>query len=397
MGIRASAAKIANLKAREREYEVAVAEHRGLVVTVYPSGAKAFGLRFRQDGVLKRVRLDAATLNEARRARLKYRDDVRRGEDPAALVRTARVAKQLKRQADRAAPTIQELAGDFVQLYAKRHKKSWRADEQMLKSAVLPEWGGIQAKEIRRRDVLDLLDRIAGRTPVRANRILAVIRKMFAWAVDREVLEISPCSGVKRPGAEQSRSRVLSDAEIKTLWDGLPSTGVPLSTQLALKLQLVTAQRIGEVVGATWSEIDRAKHEWLIPGERAKNGRANLVPLSSLATTLLSEVGTENSAFVFPATRKATALRIDVVTHHLVEVIAHLGMGHFTSHDLRRTAATKLAELGTPRVVIDAILNHKDPTVGAVYDRHTYAKEKRKALDAWASRLKKVIAQAAKP
>jgi len=389
---KASASQIASLKPRKREYEVGVAEHRGLIVTVYPSGARAFSLRFRQDGILKRIRLDATTLSEARAAWLKHRQDLRRGEDPAAKVRLARVEKQLKRQADRSAPTIESLAIEFVELYSKRQKKSWRADELMLKSAVLPEWGLIQARELKRRDVIQLLDRIAGRTPVRANRVLAVVRKMFAWAVERDVLEVSPCLGIKRPGAEQSRSRVLADCEIKVFWNGLVGSGIPTSTQLALRFQLATAQRIGEVVGAVWSEIDRSKGEWLVPSERTKNSRANLVPLSPLAASLIGEICLGPSDFVFPATRRAAALRIDVVTHHLGDVIARLGMAHFTSHDLRRTAATKLAELGTPRVVIDAILNHKDPTVGAIYDRHDYAKEKREALDAWAKRLKNIAA-----
>ena len=394
MAIKANVLKINSLRPRDREYETAVAEHRGLVVTVYPSGARSFGLRYRQDGVLRRIGLSVATLSEARAAWLKHREDVRRGDDPAALVRSARVEKQLRRQADRAAPTVQSLASDYVRIYARRQKKSWRSDELMLQSAVLPEWGAIQAKEIRRRDVIDLLDKIAERTPVRANRILAVVRKMFSWAVERDVLTLSPCSGVKRPGAEVSRNRVLNDDEINAVWNDLTKGGIPKGTHLALRLQLATGQRIGEIVGARWSEIDLPKREWLIPAARTKNGRENLVPLSKLAIAIISEITEGESPLLFPARGEGKSLRIDVVTHQLHDAIERLELAHFTSHDLRRTAATRLAELATPRVVLDAILNHVDRTVAAVYDRHNYTAEKRRALEAWASTLQKIAQRA---
>ena len=389
-GVKANDLAIKGLRPRGREYEVSVREHRGLVVVVYPSGAKSFTLRYRQDGVLKRVGLEVATLAEARAEWLKQRGEVRKGEDPSARVRSARVEKQLKRQASRDAPTLESLAADFIKLYAKRQKQTWRADELMLQTVILPEWGGIKAKELRRRDIIDLLDRIAERTPVRANRILAVVRKMFNWAVERDVLDVSPCVGIKRPGAEVSRDRVLSDDEIRQFWNGLGTSGMPKRTQLALKLQLATAQRIGEIAGAAWAEFDHRKQQWLIPGSRTKNGRENLVPLSPVATEVLDQTDRDGE-FLFPVTGKGGVLRIDVVTHQLATAIKKMEMAHFTSHDLRRTAATKLAELATPRVVIDAILNHKDRTVGAVYDRHDYMKEKRSALDAWSDRLMHIV------
>ena len=165
---------------------------------------------------------------------------------------------------------------------------------------------------------------------------------------------------------------------------------MPVRTQFALKLQLVTAQRIGEVAGASWSEIDARKQEWLIPGDRTKNGRENLVPLSTTAREIIAELDRSNP-FLFPAGGKAGFLRIDVVTHDLADAILEMKMAHFTSHDLRRTAATHLAELATPRIVIDAILNHKDRSVGAVYDRFNYMPEKRRALEAWAQKLMEIV------
>lgn len=389
-GVKANDLAIKALKPRHREYEKSVLEHRGLIVVVYPSGEKSFTLRYRQDGALKRVRLSATTLAAARAEWLTQRAALKAGEDPAAKVLSARLDRKLKRRASRTDPTIDSLVADYIDLYAKQKKKSWRDDERMLNNAVLKEWSGIKAKELKRRDVIDFLHRIAKRTPVRANRILAVIRKMFNWGVKNEYVEFSPCTGVDKPGAEVSRDRVLSDDEIQTFWNGLPKSDLLPQTQIALKLQLATAQRVGEIVGASWSEFDLKKREWVIPGSRSKNGRENLVPLSPLAMELLNELNHDGRA-LFPTYGKEGMLRVDVVTHDLPEVIKKLEMAHFTSHDLRRTAATHLGALGIPPIVIDAILNHKDGGVGAIYNRYAYAKEKRQALEAWASKLAEIV------
>jgi integrase len=390
MPVRAKDLSIKALPVKAVRYEKAVQDHPGLVVCVWPSGEISYLLRYRQDGVLKRATLEAGTLAEARREWLDKANDVKRGDDPAEAVRNKRAAKQLGRQEARGAPTFAALAADYITLYAKRNKRSWRADELMLATAVLPHWGSIKAKQIKRRDVIDLLDRIAEKTPVRANRVLAVVRKLCNWAVERDVLEISPCVGVKPPSSETSRERVLTDAELKLFWSNLAECGLDELDQAALKMQLLTAARIGEVVGASWSEIDFAKGEWLIPGKRTKNGRESLIPLSYAALVAI-EAAPRTSAFIFVRKSKTGHTRIDVITHNLHHALPALGIERFTSHDLRRTAATKLAELGTSRVVIDAILNHVDRSVGAIYDRHNYAAEKRAALDAWARRLEQIV------
>jgi len=126
---------------------------------------------------------------------------------------------------------------------------------------------------------------------------------MFNWGVDQGVLDASPCVGVKRPGKEVRRERTLSDDELRALWNGLQQAGIAGDTAAALKLQLLTACRIGEICGAQWSEIDLAKAEWLIPGKRAKNGRECLVPLSENAIEIL-KAQDQSGAHVFPAARE---------------------------------------------------------------------------------------------
>lgn len=390
MAVKPNDLAIKALKQRAREYETAIAGHKGLVVVVYPSGARSYTYRFRQDGTLKRVFLEATTLAAARVEWEALKGSVRGGADPAESVKREKAAKQLKRQADRADPTVTDLAADFIRLHSKKKKRSWRADELMLEGLVLPEWGRMKAKEIERRDVVALLDQVAETAPVRANRLLAVVRKMFNWAVERDVLQASPCANVKAPAKETARDRTLTDAELRTFWNGLAGSGIPADTQCALRLQLLTGCRISEIAGARWSEIDRRKGEWLIPGARAKNGRECLLPLSASALALLETLDA-TGPYLFPRRgKKSGHLRADVATHELAHGTFEIGE-HFTSHDLRRTMATNLGRLRVPRVVQDAILNHKDGSIGATYDRHDYYDEKRAALQAWADHLHRIV------
>lgn len=378
------------LKPAAEKYQVAVKEHRGLVVVVYPTGARSFVYRYRQDTVLKRVTLKATTLAEARDEWSKLARNVRKGDDPSEASKREKAAKQLKRQADRADPTVTDLASDFIRLHSKKKKRSWRGDELMLERVVLPEWGRLKAKDVERRDVVALLDKVAETAPVRANRLLAVVRKMFNWAIARDVLKVSPCAGVKAPTEERSRERTLTDSELRQFWNGLPVSNVPADTQNLLRLQLLTGCRIGEIAGARWSEIDRDKREWLIPGIRTKNGRECLLPLSDAAMALIESL--ENPGpFLFPRPgTKSGHMRTDVAGHQWDH--SEFGISErFTSHDLRRTMATNLGRLRVPRVVQDAILNHKDRTIGATYDRHDYYDEKRTALEAWAARLHEIV------
>lgn len=378
------------LKAGPEKYQIAVKEHPGLIVFVYPSGAKSYGYRFRQDGVLKRMTLRATTLADARVEWGTLAGTVREGNDPVESVKRDRAGEQLARQAERADPTISSLAADFIRLHSKKNKRSWRADELMLQGLVVPVWGRMKANGIERRDVVALLDKVAENAPVRANRLLAVTRKMFNWAVERDVLKVSPCTGVKAPAKETSRDRNLDDRELRAFWHGLAASGIPADTQNALKLQLMTGCRIGEISAAKWSEFDLAKGEWLIPGARTKNKIECLLPLPADALAILETLD-QTVVYLFPRKgKKSGHLRTDVATHELRQG-AFAITERFTSHDLRRTMGTNMGRRRVPRVVQDAILNHKDKSIGATYDRHDYYDEKRAVLDGWATHLKEIV------
>jgi integrase len=380
--------RIRSLKPTGKRY--LVWDANGLGVRVGTSGKKSFVYTYREGPKIRWMTLGnypAISLADAREKHgraLAARD---KGLSPADA------ELEEKRQA-REAPTVAQLADYYIEHYAKRQKKSWQEDERQLRKDVIPRLGHIKAQSVRRRDIVELVEGIADRgAPVTANRTLAVISRMFNFAVEREILEATPAAGIKRVHKEQGRQRVLSEAEIRKFWDNLPNTQMTESVRLALQLMLVTAQRRGEVTEATWDEFDFSAGWWTIAAARAKNGLAHRVPLSNLALGLLERIKalSGDSPYLFPSPRGNNPITVRALTRAVDRNIEALGVADFTPHDLRRTAASHMAGLGIQRLVISKILNHVEPGITAVYDRHTYDPEKREALDTWASRLGGIV------
>ena len=228
---------------------------------------------------------------------------------------------------------------------------------------------------------------------------------IYKWAIEEDIggVEHNPCEGITRPAEERSRDRVLSAEEIKALWKALsdPPAGMPRRCALALKLQLVTAQRIGEIVGAAWAEMDRKGDKlWTIPAEKAKNGLAHRVPLSDSALGVLAEIEklAGKSRWLFPSPAGDKPMTARAVNHAVLRVLDKLGAdGNLRPHDMRRTAASHMTSIGIARFVVGRVLNHVERGVTAVYDRHGYDREKRQALDAWAARLDEIITGKTQP
>lgn len=350
----------------------------GFGLRITAAGARAFVLNYRCDGRERRLTIGtwpawSATAGRERAKELRRQID--QGIDPLAA-----------RSARRGALTVASLAKDYVKRYAEVMKKSWREDDRILRVNVLPGLGAAKAEEVHRRDIVRLLDPIAERAPIMANRTLALLRRLFNWAAERGLLETSPCTHIKAPGREKPCERVLSDQEVRVLWTRLDTARMDRRTAAALRLILVTGQRPGEIRAMHWDEVQGSW--WTIPKEKTKNETTHRVPLTALALELLGERG---EAFVFPTRGKLGHLGDTALNHACRVNMAHFGIEPWTPHDLRRTAGTRLGELGFNRLVQDKVLNHKDRTVGGIYDRHSYDREKRQALEAWERRLRMII------
>ena len=178
------------------------------------------------------------------------------------------------------------------------------------------------------------------------------------------------------------------------MWHTLDRPELPITTsiRLALKFQLITAQRKGEILGARRDEIDLDQRIWTIPATRSKNGMPHRVPLSPLALAVLDQAGAgQGGEWLFPSSRTGRPITDEAVNHAMLKNSNLLGTGDATPHDLRRTAASHMTSLGISRLVVSKILNHAEPGVTAVYDRHSYDSEKRAALAAWGARLEEII------
>lgn len=343
----------------------------GLALRVYPSGRKSWQLVYRTDAGRQRwVTVGHylhLTVDQARDQARRIYGQRASGDDDPALTRR-RAGEGL---------TVEALCEMYVSKYAKQRKRSWKEDERTLATNFVSRFGKMAATEVTRADLREMLEAVAKNAPVSANRLLAVVRKMFNWAVDEDILPSSPVGGLKAPSVETRRERVLNLEEIATLWTALPYS----DSGRVLRLVLVTAQRPGEVLGIRWEEIEGKW--WTIPAERVKAKRAQRVFLTPLAFSLLGQRG-EGQVFDL-AGNNSKALPHAAAKFCASE--AWKGFAKWTPHDLRRTAATNLAALGVPRVVLTQILNHADRSMTAVYDRHSYDDEKREAMERWAVRL----------
>lgn len=345
---------------------------QGFGVVVRCDGRRTWIVAYCARGRVRRVTLGSAFSVSASRARTLASEAL--AEAVLGSVRTA---------------TFERIAREYLEQWARRRKRTWREDERILESYVLPRWGARPASGVTARDVRELLDEIVARgASIQANRTFALVRRVFNWASapDRALVPqgYNPCRGLERPAAERQRERVLDLTEIRALWNALDGR----ADAALIRLHLLTAQRDGELRAMAWRDVDLDGGWWTIPASRAKNGRSHRVPLSAMAVSVLRELP-RLEAWVFPS-RRGSGHR-----GRPYKLLARLrrasGVADLRPHDLRRTVASHMTSMGIPRTTVAKLLNHADRGVTAVYDRYGYDREKREAVEAWARRLGEIV------
>lgn len=379
------------LQATDKRQEIPDDLCTGLYLVVQPTGKKSWQVRYRHGGVHRRMTLASYPVMSLADARSRARDVMAaasEGRDPAEEVKAAKAPKP-EDERDKIKTLIAQ--------YDKRHLKVLKSGDVVrreLDRFVVAAWGERDIKSVTKRDVIDLLDGIAdsGRV-VTANRVRAYLNKFLNWAVERDILPLSPATGVKPVAKETSRDRVLTDDEIRWFWQACESEGFPWGP--LGKVLLLTGQRLNEAAQITEGEI--RGDLWQLPAERTKNGRAHNVPVTDPVREVLDAVERIDgkTGFIFTTTGSTPVsgfFKARVSLAEAMEAIAAKERGEvveiprWTFHDLRRTSATGMARLGIPVRVTEAVLNHVSGTGGGivgVYQRHDYADEKRKALEAW--------------
>ena len=354
----------------------------GFGLRVSAGGQKSWVTIYRHNGRLRRMTLGAyptLSLADARQLARAALRDAAHGADPAG-----------EKQAERRAESFGELAELYLEKHAKVVKRSWREDERTINRELLPRWKNWKAIEIKRKHVIAMLDEIAGRgSGTMANRTRALASKIFNFGIQRDVVEYNPVHNVPIPGEERRRDRVLSENEIRVMWQDLDHESPRIAA--TLKLALLTAQRRTEVLGMRWDELDIEAGWWTIPADRAKNKLAHRVPLAPQALDLLRGLKKTSgkSEYIFPGSKKEPIANLQKPMRRIRQ---RTGI-EFRFHDLRRTAASHMTGIGISRLVVGKILNHAERDVTAVYDRHSYDADKRKALTRWDRRIAEILAE----
>jgi integrase len=338
----------------------------GLVLRVQPTGHRAFKVVYSFRSRARWYHVGSVGLADARRIAARIRLAVAEGKDPVA-----------ERMAERGAGTFAEIAERYLDEHAKKKNRSWEQADYLVRKHLLPRWGKLDAKTIARADVRAAVAKIAA--PVVVNQTLAAASAIFSWAMKQEILSVNPVRGVER-NAVRSRERVLSDAEVAQFWRAFDDVG--LICGAALKVLLLTGQRPGEVAHMRREHIKDGW--WELPGAPVpslgwpgtKNKASHRVRLAQPVQDILRELDGDD---VFASAHDmAGAMR---------DICARLGCERATPHDLRRTFSTAVARLGFGRDAMNRVANHREGGIASVYDRHEYADENKRVMEAVAAHI----------
>ncbi|HHK4756177.1 TPA: tyrosine-type recombinase/integrase [Pseudomonas aeruginosa] len=406
--------------------------HGRFMARIRPNGERLFYYRY-TDSTGARVRLpigsydrdgtSGLTLKAARqRAReltelyLSGVTDVREHlEAEEAARKAARDAEIARLEAEKAASeaalarqaarkTVAELFDHWARVDLINRKDGGAEVRRMFNKDVLPLIGHLAVEDVRKGHITEVTDKLLARGVNRmAKQIFSLMRQMFRFAVDRDLIDSDPTASIRKAkigGKDVERDRVLSEDEIRALAKQVLAAGLLVTSQAAIWIALSTCCRIGELLAARWEHVDLSKRTWLIPSENSKNKKAHMIALSDFAMQQflrLREI-TGDSSWCYPNTDNSGPVCPKTVTKQIGDrqrapgqkvmsnrsAMAHallLPGGKWTPHDLRRTGATLMTMMGVLPEVAERCLNHTEENkVKRIYQRHSYAAE---MTEAW--------------
>jgi integrase len=401
------------IRATGERQEISDATRQGLILRVAPDGERltwTFSYRRKSDG--RRQRLTLGTypdlkLADARAAALEHAVAVAKGADPAAERRAP------------AGATLNDLVAEWE---ARRAPEIRSAGLTLvrLRAHILPKFGKHVVADLKRGDAALHLEKLArkdrntGKTrrggPAGARRTADDLMLVLGWGVKVGLLDVNPLAGLAKPGAPSSRERVLSEVELRAVLTALPRAKMDDATRRAIRLLTLLACRVGELIGADVRDVDTEQATLTVPAHRSKNGRPAVIPLSPPALALICEqIAAEIAAearrakrerrapapvlYLFPNARTGAPVEPHSISVAVRRNLEMLGAGQWTPHDLRRTAATMMADLGVQPHIIEVCLNHISgfrSGVAGVYNRNPYLGEHRDALERLAARIAEI-------
>jgi integrase len=333
---------------------------RGFGVRVTAAGARSFILNYRRklDGRERRITIGAFpdwSTTTAREEAKRLKREIDGGADPIG-----------EEQATRAAPAIADLCTRFLEEYVPRKRPATQRDyRQQIGADILPTLGEMKVAAVTFANVDSLHRKISKRAPTHANRVLALLSRMFTMAIRWGMRPDNPVKGVER-NAEGKRQRYASPAELARLSKALAGLRDQGGAN-AVRLLLLTGARRGEVLAARWEDFDLPAGVWTKPASTTKQKETHTVPLSDAARQLLGEMeaqADDGAVYLFPARRTPHRLDIDDAWAALRKAA---NIPDVRLHDLRHTYASVLASAGLSLPVIGALLGHATPVTTARY------------------------------
>ncbi|MHC2707810.1 integrase [Bradyrhizobium diazoefficiens] len=427
------------LKPRSKRTEIRDAGCPGLILIIQPSGHKSWAMRFRRpNGKLARINLGTVALDQveteaepafgmsltlasARRLAADVNRERSLGHDFIAAKHQQKIDWQRK-----AASTFDKAAAEFVEQHVRRKTRRWQQQArllgiglaedgvalQVMAKGLAERWRFRPISEIDADDVFAIVEearelgvpgverRNLGPSEPRARKMYGALSTMFNWLVQRRRVKANPCAGLHPPEQPRSRDRVLTKEEIVALWRSADTLTTPFGA--CVNLLLLTGCRLNEVCGMRRSELSADGSMWTIPGARTKNHRTHDVPLSNLSQQILSEIK-DHDDLIFTTNGRTPISGWSKMKRRLDEAMSELARARIDSkvnsnwrlHDLRRTCATGMAEIGVLPHVVEACINHVSGAkagVAGIYNRATYSTEKRVAFERWSAHVENLVA-----
>lgn len=396
--VRLTRGRVESLKPRQHRYEINDPSCGGLQLRVAPTGMKSWHWRFYWHGSRARLvlgRWPKTSLAEAHEKAEAARGLLRRGIDPrrAGITSASRLRPEAAAAEGPPRHSVDHLAREYMSRHVQRQRRRPEYVQRILDAEVLPRWGSRDARTIKPREVIELLDEIADRAPVMANRVAGILSQMFRFGIHRAIVEATPVQLLYRPGGkERPRARVLSEEELKAFLRNLDDACRFRRLPHVLRLLLLTLQRRSELALAEWREFDLKAKTWTVPDAHSKTGKGHVLPLSDWAVEELHKLKmmADGSRYVLPSGDKSQPIDPKYITRSVARCLKRFkkhAVAAFTPHDLRRTGRTGLARLGIKVDIAERVLNHARERIEGTYDVHDYVDEKRVALDEWARYL----------
>ena len=365
---------------------VADAAVEGLNLRITAKGARSWLVRYRPRQRPQRGAVlgpyPVIKLADARRRATEIVSAAKKGID--LLEEEAKQAATLKRAKARAR-LIRDICDEFLKGCEKL--KSFRQRKSYMKNHVLPAIGNRVVEDIRRADIVELLDELEHKRGLRqtTNRVRETLLAFFEYAVERELIEENPVARTKRRKVENQRQRVLSGDEIKALWDGLDNLPAPIPA--FVRTLMLTGCRRENARTMRWAELDLGNRVWTIPGSKSKSARPYEIPLSRPMVAMLERLE-RNGPYVFTRDGQRP---IAGMADSKARLDSASGVTGWRMHDLRRTLRTGLARLGIVEEIAERAIGHSRSKLEQTYNVHEYRNEKAEALQRWADHVMGIV------